>query len=48
MKYWLTKESGLEPSHKTDTFERGSYIFFDPRSWEKVKVRPKSIFLPMV
>jgi hypothetical protein len=36
LKLWLTKESGIEPSQKTSTYERGSYIFFDPITWEKV------------
>lgn len=31
---WLTKESGIEPSQKTDQYERGSYIFFDRASWD--------------
>ncbi|PWY98773.1 hypothetical protein BCV70DRAFT_164276, partial [Testicularia cyperi] len=33
---WLTKEQNTEPTHKTPTYERGTYIFFDPASWEKV------------
>lgn len=39
LKLWLTKESGVEPTQKTATYERGSYIFFDPLGWEKSKVR---------
>jgi len=39
LKLWLTKESGSEPSQKTSTYERGTYVFFDPQTWEKVKVR---------
>lgn len=34
---WLTKDINSEPIQKTSTFERGSYIFFDPNSWEKVQ-----------
>ncbi|TIB71603.1 hypothetical protein E3Q23_03727 [Wallemia mellicola] len=34
---WLTKETGSEPVQKTPMLERGSYIFFDPKSWEKIK-----------
>lgn len=34
---WLTKDVGSEPSQKTATYERGSYIFFDPNAWEKVQ-----------
>ncbi|KAF9191942.1 hypothetical protein BGZ51_006500 [Haplosporangium sp. Z 767] len=36
LKLWLMKDQSSEQS-KTPTFERGSYIFFDPNSWEKVK-----------
>ncbi|KAF9927327.1 hypothetical protein FBU30_003326 [Linnemannia zychae] len=36
LRLWLMKDQSSEPS-KTPTFERGSYIFFDPNSWEKVK-----------
>jgi hypothetical protein len=34
---WLTKEPGTEPISKTATYESGTYIFFDPTTWEKVK-----------
>ncbi|SCV73952.1 BQ2448_6382 [Microbotryum intermedium] len=37
MKVWLTKEAGTEPSQKTATYERGSYILFDPNGWERVR-----------
>ena len=33
---WLTKEQNTEPTHKTPTYERGTYVFFDPASWDKV------------
>ncbi|GAC93357.1 hypothetical protein PHSY_000922 [Pseudozyma hubeiensis SY62] len=33
---WLTKEQGTEPTQKTPTYERGTYVFFDPTVWEKV------------
>lgn len=33
---WLTKEQGTEPTQKTPTYERGTYVFFDPSVWEKV------------
>lgn len=36
LRLWLMKDQSSEQS-KTPTFERGSYIFFDPNSWEKVK-----------
>ncbi|BGP18117.1 transcriptional regulator [Rhodosporidiobolus nylandii] len=37
LRLWLTKEAGTEPIQKTATFERGSYIFFDPVLWERVR-----------
>lgn len=36
-KLWLTRAPNTEPSQKTPTFERGSYIFFDTTSWDKVR-----------
>lgn len=33
---WLTKEQNTEPTQKTPTYERGTYVFFDPALWEKV------------
>ncbi|CAG8574275.1 2819_t:CDS:2 [Funneliformis mosseae] len=36
-RFWLTKELGTEPIAKTQNYERGNYIYFDPNSWEKVK-----------
>lgn len=33
---WLTKEPNMEPLQKTHTYERGTYVFFDPASWDKV------------
>ncbi|KAG0243441.1 hypothetical protein BGX31_010724 [Mortierella sp. GBA43] len=36
LRLWLMKDQSSEHS-KTPTFERGTYIFFDPNSWEKVK-----------
>ncbi|GAA5867055.1 hypothetical protein JCM1840_001469 [Sporobolomyces johnsonii] len=37
LRLWLTKEAGTEPTQKTATYERGSYIFFDPVLWERVR-----------
>ncbi|GAA5860710.1 hypothetical protein JCM3774_006261 [Rhodotorula dairenensis] len=37
LRLWLTKEAGSEPIQKTATYERGSYIFFDPVLWERVR-----------
>lgn len=34
LQLWLTQAG--EPLQKTPTYERGNYLFFDPRSWEKV------------
>lgn len=37
LRLWLTKEAGTEPTQKTQSYERGSYIFFDPTLWERVR-----------
>ncbi|PWN42915.1 hypothetical protein IE81DRAFT_289603 [Ceraceosorus guamensis] len=34
LQLWLTQNG--EPTQKTPTYERGSYVFFDPRTWDKV------------
>ncbi|KAL6967432.1 putative NOT transcription complex subunit vip2 [Sarracenia purpurea var. burkii] len=34
---WLTRVSNMEPLVKTNTYERGSYICFDPNSWETIR-----------
>ncbi len=34
---WLTKEPGSELLMRTEHYERGVYIFFDPANWERVK-----------
>lgn len=39
---WLTKEQNTEPLQKTPTYERGTYVFFDPGTWGKVS---KSMYL---
>lgn len=36
-KVWLARVPGIEPSLKTDRFERGSIIVFDPNTWERVR-----------
>lgn len=33
---WLTKVPGVEPTQKTNTFEKGTYAFFSPTRWERV------------
>ncbi|ORY76947.1 hypothetical protein BCR35DRAFT_305711 [Leucosporidium creatinivorum] len=37
LRLWLTKEAGTEPTQKTSSYERGSYIIFDPTVWERVR-----------
>ncbi|KAF9943657.1 hypothetical protein BGZ65_000544, partial [Modicella reniformis] len=37
LRLWLIKDQSSSEQSKTPTFERGTYIFFDPNSWEKVK-----------
>lgn len=37
---WITRAPGMEPTLKTNTYERGTYYFFDCHNWRKVaKVR---------
>lgn len=33
---WITRAPGVEPVMKTNTFERGTYYFFDAQNWRKV------------
>lgn len=33
---WLTKQPGVEPHEKNNSFEKGEYIFFDTKEWRKV------------
>eukprot|EP00041_Stephanoeca_diplocostata_P021612 m.505914 g.505914 ORF g.505914 m.505914 type:complete len:561 (-) comp21867_c0_seq4:804-2486(-) len=35
-KIWITRAPGVEPTQKTSTFERGTYIYFDIGQWKKV------------
>jgi CCR4-NOT transcription complex subunit 2 len=37
LRLWLTKEAGTEPTQKTQSYERGSYIHFDPVLWERTR-----------
>jgi len=39
---WITRAPGMVPSEKRDTYERGTYYFFDVSSWRKV---PKDFHL---
>ncbi|XP_070190378.1 CCR4-NOT transcription complex subunit 2-like isoform X3 [Littorina saxatilis] len=33
---WMTRAPGMEPVHKTNNSERGTYYFFDANNWRKV------------
>jgi len=33
---WITRAPGMVPSEKTNTYERGTYYFFDVQNWRKV------------
>jgi len=33
---WITRVPGMEPVMKTNTFERGTYYFFDAQNWRRV------------
>jgi len=39
---WITRAPGMPPSEKTQSYERGTYYFFDVGSWRKV---PKEFHL---
>jgi len=39
---WITRAPGMTPTEKTQTYERGTYYFFDVSSWRKV---PKEFHL---
>lgn len=39
---WITRAPGMVPSEKRETYERGTYYFFDVNSWRKV---PKEFHL---
>lgn len=34
---WFTRVSNMEPIVKTNAFERGAYICFDPNTWETIR-----------
>lgn len=36
-KLWLAQVPGVEPSVKTERFERGSYLMFDASTWDRVR-----------
>ena len=33
---WLTRAPGVDPQVKTNSYERGTYYFFDCSTWRKV------------
>lgn len=37
MGYWLTKDPRADATEKSATYERGTYIFFDPTIWQRVE-----------
>jgi len=39
---WITRAPGMEPVTKTNSYERGTYFFFDVHNWRKV---PKEFYL---
>ncbi|XP_057955831.1 probable NOT transcription complex subunit VIP2 isoform X2 [Malania oleifera] len=34
---WFIKVTNMEPLVKTNTYERGSFVCFDPNTWEKIR-----------
>lgn len=41
-KIWITQVPGINAVEKTSTYERGTYYYFDTKTWKKV---PKEMFL---
>ncbi|XP_074308970.1 putative NOT transcription complex subunit VIP2 isoform X2 [Silene latifolia] len=37
LRLWLSRITNAEPPYKTATFERGSYKFFDPTTWQETQ-----------
>ncbi|XP_057474903.1 probable NOT transcription complex subunit VIP2 isoform X2 [Actinidia eriantha] len=37
VRLWFTRVSNMEPLVKTHAYERGSYICFDPNTWETIR-----------
>ncbi|KAL6979253.1 putative NOT transcription complex subunit vip2 [Sarracenia purpurea var. burkii] len=37
LRLWFTRVSNMEPLVKTNAYERGSYICFDPNTWETIR-----------
>lgn len=37
LRLWFTRVSNIEPLVKTSAYERGSYICFDPNTWETIR-----------
>ncbi|XP_064870935.1 CCR4-NOT transcription complex subunit 2-like [Oncorhynchus nerka] len=41
---WITRAPGMEPTLKTNAYERGTYYFFDCLNWRKVaKVKDRGL-----
>ena len=37
LRLWLIRVANMEPLVKTNTYERGSYLCFDPNTWDTVR-----------
>ncbi|OVA14148.1 NOT2/NOT3/NOT5 [Macleaya cordata] len=37
LRIWLIRVANMEPLVKTSTYERGSYLCFDPNTWETIR-----------
>lgn len=48
LRMWLTKDPLSEPIQHSAQAEQGVYIFFDPNSWEKIKVRSVAQMMVMM
>lgn len=35
-KVWITRAPGVDPTHRTSTYEQGKYIYFETSQWKKM------------
>ncbi|MFS7978936.1 putative CCR4-NOT complex subunit/5 domain superfamily protein [Helianthus anomalus] len=43
---WFMRPANMEPLVKTYAYERGSYICFDPNTWERI--HKVDLFIPLL
>lgn len=45
---WITRAPGMEPTLKTNAYERGTYYFFDCLNWRKVAKVNTDVYLTLL